>query len=95
MQSKVSSKGQTVIPKEIRKSLGIGPSTVLHWEVQDGMIMVYPLPPNPERAAVGILQGTGLSFETFMQDRREERKRELAKYEEREKEFASQRGAGD
>ena len=95
MKSKVSSKGQAVIPKEIRKALGIGPSTVLHWEVQDGRIIVYPLPPDPVRAALGFLKGKGSSFQEFMQDRREERMKELAKDEEVEQEFARERGAGD
>jgi len=34
-QSKVTAQGQISVPAEIRRSLGIGPGTVLEWE-QDG-----------------------------------------------------------
>ena len=76
MQSKVSVRGQTVIPGEIRKALNITTDTVLHWEIEDGVMLVYPLPRDPVRAALGILRGKG-AFEDFLRDRAKERAREL------------------
>jgi AbrB family looped-hinge helix DNA binding protein len=39
-QSKVTSQGQISVPAEIRKRLGIGPGSVLVWEVRDGEVVV-------------------------------------------------------
>jgi bifunctional DNA-binding transcriptional regulator/antitoxin component of YhaV-PrlF toxin-antitoxin module len=76
MKSKVSVRGQTVIPGEIRQALNITPDTILHWEVEDGAALVYPMPKDPVRVALGILKGKG-TFEGFLRDRAEERAKEL------------------
>jgi bifunctional DNA-binding transcriptional regulator/antitoxin component of YhaV-PrlF toxin-antitoxin module len=34
-ESKITSKNQTTVPKEVRDRLGVGPADVLHWEVFD------------------------------------------------------------
>ncbi|HZA23855.1 MAG TPA: AbrB/MazE/SpoVT family DNA-binding domain-containing protein [Dehalococcoidia bacterium] len=78
MQSKVSVRGQTVIPGEIRKALDITPDTVLRWEIEDGVVLVYPVPKDPVRAALGVLKGKE-TFERFIRDRVEERARELGR----------------
>jgi bifunctional DNA-binding transcriptional regulator/antitoxin component of YhaV-PrlF toxin-antitoxin module len=78
MQSKVSVRGQTVIPGEIRKALDITPDTVLRWEIEDGVVLVYPVPKDPVRAALGVLKGKE-TFERFIRDRAEERARELGR----------------
>ncbi|MBI4312305.1 MAG: AbrB/MazE/SpoVT family DNA-binding domain-containing protein [Chloroflexi bacterium] len=77
MQSKVSVRGQTVVPHEIRKILGITPQTLLQWEVQDGVVVVYPIPADPVRASLGALKGKW-TFDEFLKERQEERRRELA-----------------
>lgn len=41
--AKLSSKGQVVLPKEVRENLGIGPGTTLRVTVQDGRIILDPL----------------------------------------------------
>lgn len=35
-KSKITSKNQTTIPKEIRENLGVGPADQLCWEITDG-----------------------------------------------------------
>ncbi|MBI4339778.1 MAG: AbrB/MazE/SpoVT family DNA-binding domain-containing protein [Chloroflexi bacterium] len=75
MQSKVSVKGQTVIPSEVRKALGITPKSLLHWELQDGVVVVYPLPADPVKASLGALRGKG-SFKEFLKERQAARQRE-------------------
>lgn len=75
MQSRVSVKGQTVVPKEVRKALGITTHTLLHWEIQDGTVSVCPLPEDPVAASLGALAGKG-SFEAFLKDRQEQRQQE-------------------
>ena len=79
MQSRVSVRGQTVIPQEIRKALGITPKMTLHWKVQDGTMVVSPVPADPVRAALGSLDGKGFTFQQFLEDRNNERASERAR----------------
>ncbi len=44
----MSSKGQIVIPKEIRDRLGIKPGTVLNIRVRGKRIILEPAPPMPD-----------------------------------------------
>ena len=44
MQSTVSVRGQTVVPRPIRETLGITTSTKLEWQVRDGVILVFVIP---------------------------------------------------
>ena len=78
MQSKVSIRGQTVIPNSIRKAFGITANSLLYWKVQDGLILVYPLPADPVQSSLGVLHEKG-SFEEFLRDRNEGRSNELKK----------------
>jgi len=69
MKSKVSVRGQTVVPREIRKALGIHPQQLLNWELRDGAAVVRPMPDDPVRASIGILKGFG-STDELLEDRR-------------------------
>ena len=77
MLSTVSIRGQTVIPRAIREAMGIVPNTRLEWIMQDGIITVLPIPPDPVRAAVGILKERGVSTAALLAERKAEREREL------------------
>ncbi len=71
----MSVRGQTVIPRKIRKLLGITPNSLLCWEVEDGVIKVYPVPADPVRASLGMLKGRG-SLDEFLDERAEDRAKE-------------------
>jgi AbrB family looped-hinge helix DNA binding protein len=43
MLTKLSSKGQVVIPKSIRKALDLRPGTEMHIEVEDRKIIIEPV----------------------------------------------------
>jgi len=75
-ESSVYARGQTVIPKAIREALAIESGTRLHWELREGVIHVIPIPQNPITALRGILRGTGITYEWFMQERQREREQE-------------------
>jgi bifunctional DNA-binding transcriptional regulator/antitoxin component of YhaV-PrlF toxin-antitoxin module len=80
MRSKISTRWQTVVPKEIREELGVGPDWTLSWEVREGVAVVVPIPPDPVRALYGILKGRGGSLvEDLLEERRRDREREEAK----------------
>jgi AbrB family looped-hinge helix DNA binding protein len=75
MQSVVSVRGQTVIPKEVRKALGIKPGSKLNWIVKDRSTVVFVVPEDPVRALRGILKGHG-TYADWLRERNEERNRE-------------------
>ena len=54
---KASSKGQIVIPKEIRKRLGITPGKRLLFRVVEDHAEITPLPDDPIAALRGTLKG--------------------------------------
>lgn len=76
LQSTVSVRWQTVIPREIRRQLGIEPRSKLEWELKDGFIQVRPIPADPVRASLGLLESRDLSTESLLEERRRERVRE-------------------
>lgn len=43
IQSKITAQGQTSVPAEVRRRLGVGPGSVLEWEDRDGEIVVRRL----------------------------------------------------
>jgi AbrB family looped-hinge helix DNA binding protein len=76
MKTTVSSRGQTVVPQEIRERMGIVPQTRLEWQIREGVIVVYPIPPDPIQAAVGLLKGQGPTTDDLLAERGRERRRE-------------------
>ena len=73
--SKVTSKGQIVIPKKIRDKYGIHPSTSIRWiEKNEGILMV-PDAEDPIIAARGMLQGSGV-LKAYLKEKEKEKKRE-------------------
>jgi AbrB family looped-hinge helix DNA binding protein len=72
-QTKVSVRGQTVIPQEIRERFDIKPNTKLAWSTRNGVIIVVPIPEDPVAASVGILAGKGYTLDDFLREREQER----------------------
>jgi bifunctional DNA-binding transcriptional regulator/antitoxin component of YhaV-PrlF toxin-antitoxin module len=72
----VYARGQTVVPKAVREALGIEYGTRLQWEIREGVIRVTPIPQHPVLALRGMLKGTGLTSQWFLEQRRVERERE-------------------
>jgi len=75
ISSKVTSKGQIVIPKKIREKYGIHPSTSIHWiEKEEGILMV-PDSDDPIISARGMLKGSGL-MKAYLLEKKKEKERE-------------------
>jgi AbrB family looped-hinge helix DNA binding protein len=69
---KTSSKGQIVIPKEIRDKLGIGPGKKVLLRLVDQHAEIVPIPDEPVKALRGMLKSdTSLATELL-----EERKKD-------------------
>ena len=76
--SKVTTKGQIVIPKKIREKYGIYPSTSIKWiEKKEGILMV-PDTEDPIIAARGMLKGSGV-LKAYLKEKKKERKMENKK----------------
>ena len=73
--SKVTTKGQIVIPKKIREKYGIHPSTSIRWiEKKEGILMV-PDSEDPIIAARGMLKGSSV-LKIYLQEKKREKERE-------------------
>jgi len=73
--SKVTSKGQIVIPKKIRDKYGIHSSTSIHWiEKKEGILMI-PDKEDPISAARGMLKGSGI-LRAYLKDKKREKEKE-------------------
>ena len=77
---KTLAKGQVVIPKEIRRALGIKPGTQLHVRVEGKEVIFLPLPDDPIRALRGIAKGGPSLTKALLEDRREDLEREEKKF---------------
>ncbi len=75
MQTKITERGQTVVPAEIRRRFNLGKSSKLLWMVEGEIITVLPLPDNPVKALKGVMKGQ-ISFKKFIKDRRLDREME-------------------
>jgi AbrB family looped-hinge helix DNA binding protein len=78
--STLSSKGQLVIPKEIRDALGVKPGQKVFFKiVKDHLVEIAPLPEDPVRHFCGIFkQGPSLT-RSLLKEREEDKKREEKK----------------
>jgi len=70
---KASSKGQIVIPKELREKLGIGAGRKLLLRLVENHMEIVPLPDEPVKALRGILKAeTSLAGELLEERRRDD-----------------------
>ena len=65
-QTLVSVRGQTVIPRGIRRLLNITPGSHLSWEVHGQVIIVHPVSEDPVSDSVGVLAGRGLALSDLL-----------------------------
>jgi AbrB family looped-hinge helix DNA binding protein len=75
LRTKVTRKGQTVVPALIRKRLGIEANSSLIWSSDGKVITVIAVPPDPIRSLRGSTVGKGLRKALIVQRKEDERKR--------------------
>lgn len=75
LKSKVTSKGQIVIPKAIRERYKIKASTVVHWIQKGEGVLMIPDSEDPVIAAKGMISKSGM-LKKLLEDRCEDRLRE-------------------
>ena len=75
--STLSSKGQLVIPKEIREALGVKPGQKVFFKiVKDHLVEIAPLPEDPVRHFCGIFKEGSSLTRALLKEREEDKKRE-------------------
>ena len=75
ISSKVTSKGQVVIPKRLREKYGIRTATAIRWIEKDQGILMVPESEDPIVAARGMLAGSGL-LKAYLKAKRREKQKE-------------------
>ena len=76
MTSKVSLRGQTVIPAALREKYHIRPNSEVEFLDAGGEIILLPVPEKGFQKARGFLRGKGISLKDLKESRRRERARE-------------------
>ena len=79
MQTKVSVKGQIVIPAPLRRKYGIKKGMKVHVFEEGDKIVLEPVNDRLLRSLRGMLKGTG-AFEDFVAERARDREREDAEF---------------
>ena len=69
---KTSSKGQVVIPVEIRRKLGIKPGRMVNMTLEGDRAVISPLPEDPIKALRGALKGKPSLIKALLKDREKE-----------------------
>ena len=76
--SKVTSKGQIVIPNKLRKKYAIAPTMRIRWISKEEGLLMVPETPDAIKAARGMLPGSGL-LKTYLKEKNLEKRREAKK----------------
>lgn len=74
MRSTITSRGQTVIPAEVRRKFHLSPSDRLEWIVEGNTLRVIPVKENAISAFRGM--GKGSSVEHLLAERKKDRDKE-------------------
>lgn len=77
--TRVSSKGQVVIPAHIRERYGIQPGTRISFIEREQEIVVQPLTKERIREACGMLKSKSSATKELLRERARDRKREDGK----------------
>jgi AbrB family looped-hinge helix DNA binding protein len=75
ISSKVTSKGQVVIPKKLREKYGIRSATAIRWIEKDQGILLVPESEDPIVSARGMLKGSGI-LKAYLKEKKREKIRE-------------------
>jgi len=72
----LSKKGQVLIPKALRRKLGLKPGGKIHLTEEEGRLVITSVPPDPIQAATGFLRGHFSLTEDLRREHRDEARRE-------------------
>lgn len=70
--TQLSEKGQILIPKTLRRKLGLKPGARVQLAEEEGRLVLSPVPPDPIAAATGFLAGRFSLTADLRREHREE-----------------------
>ncbi len=74
-KSRVTSKGQIVIPKRLREKYAIAPAMTIRWIPKEEGLLMVPEKDDAIKAARGMLKRSGL-LKTYLKEKQLEKRRE-------------------
>jgi AbrB family looped-hinge helix DNA binding protein len=74
--AQLTQKGQILVPKHLRRKLGLKPGGKVHLAEEEGRLVLTPVPPDPIQAATGFLKGRFSLTQDLRREHREEARRE-------------------
>jgi AbrB family looped-hinge helix DNA binding protein len=74
--TQLTSKGQILVPKHLRRKLGLKPGGKVHLDEEEGRLVLTPVPSDPIEAATGFLKGRFSLTQDIHREHREEARRE-------------------
>jgi len=74
--AQLTSKGQILVPKHLRRKLGLKPGGRVHLAEEEGRLVLTPVPPDPIQVATGFLKGNFSLTNDLRREHREETRRE-------------------
>jgi AbrB family looped-hinge helix DNA binding protein len=74
--TQLSEKGQVLVPKALRRKLGLKPGARVQLTEEEGRLILSPVPPDPIAAATGFLAGHFSLTTDLRREHREEIRRE-------------------
>jgi bifunctional DNA-binding transcriptional regulator/antitoxin component of YhaV-PrlF toxin-antitoxin module len=74
--SSVSTKGQLVIPYELRQKYGIKPNTLMRWIDTGQGLMLVPLTDDPISSSKGMLKDANVSTKSYLKAKEEDKRLE-------------------
>jgi AbrB family looped-hinge helix DNA binding protein len=74
--TQLSTKGQVLIPKQLRRKFGLKPGGKVHLTEEEGRLVLTPVPLDPIATATGFLKGKYSLTADLRREHREEARRE-------------------
>jgi AbrB family looped-hinge helix DNA binding protein len=74
--TQLSEKGQILIPKQLRRKLGLKPGSKVQLSEEKGRLVLSPVPDDPIAAVAGFLEGDYSLTADLRREHREELERE-------------------
>ena len=72
----ISTKGQVLIPRQLRRKFGFKPGEKVQLTEEDGRLVITAVPPDPIAAATGFLKGRLSLTADLRREHRDEARRE-------------------
>lgn len=69
----LTKKGQIVVPRNIRRFLGIKPGTKIGYIITKSRVYIQPLDENYYKSLIGITGTKGKALKSLMEDKKKER----------------------